>query len=144
LFELGLSYLVVPENVDEIPMLADLDLPIDYVHFKPLVQGIDEGTRAKGIENARKLQKKADFAVKFDRLSQDLMCNHNIPCEIHKIIRVVAANGKEYVCCEHDQEEEFEVDKWNGSTTNCRTCRYNPYNEIIHAYRTNSMAKELL
>jgi len=142
--ELGLSYLVVPENVDEIPMLADLDLPIDYVHFKPLVQGIDEKTRVKGIENVRKLQKRADFAVKYDRLFQDLMCNHRIPCEIHKIIRVVAANGKQYVCCEHDQEKEFEVDKWNGSTRNCRTCRYNPYNEILYAYRTNAMAKEML
>ena len=142
--ELGLSYLVVPENVDEIPLLTDLNLPIDYVHFKPLIQGIDDKTRKKGIQNAKKLQERADFTVKSDRLEQDLMCNHDVPCKITKIIRVVAADRKEYACCEHDQESKFEIGKWDGSNRDCVTCRYNGYNEVIHAYDTNKMAKELL
>lgn len=142
--ELGLSYLVVPENVREIPMLAELDLPIDYVHFKPLIQGIDENTRIKAIKNVRRLEKRVSFRVKYDRLFNDLMCDHTVPCRISRLIRVIAADGTEYVCCEHDGEEEFIVGKWDGSTKYCKTCRYVGYNQILHAYMTNSMAKELL
>ena len=142
--ELGLSYLVVPENGEEIPMLAELDLPIDYVHFKPLIQGIDEDTRKKSIENVRSLEKRVSFRVKYDRLFGDLLCDHSVPCRISRLIRVIAADKTEYVCCEHDGEEEFLIGKWDGSSMHCRTCRYVGYNQVLHAYASNSMAKELL
>jgi len=142
--ELGISYLVTADNVDDIPSLSELDLPVDYIHFKPLVEGIDEQTQKKASEILPKLQKKVDYAIKFDRIRQDLMCNHEIKCWISDLITLLAANDKEYVCCEHNDEEEFERDKWDGSNAKCHTCRYNPYNEIIDIYKRNTFSKEFL
>lgn len=142
--ELGISYLVTPETVDDIVLLSDLGLPVDYIHFKPLIEGIDEQTKKKALRNIGDLQKRVDYALRNDRIEQDLMCNHKIKCRVTGLITNPAANGKEYVCCEHAGEEEFERGRWNGSTAKCHTCRFNNYNEILDLYYKNTFSKEFL
>lgn len=142
--ELGLSYLVTEDNVDEIILLGELNLPITYIHFKPLIQGIDDQTKEKTLRNIEELEKRANYAIKFNRIIQDDYANKEIACRIPTLIRVVGADGKEYVCCEHAYEEEFEVVKWDGLTAKCNSCRYNPYNEIIDMYKKNTLSKEFL
>ena len=142
--DLGISYLVTADNVDDIALLSELDLPVDYIHFKPLIAGIDSETRKKALKILPELQKKVDYTVRFDRIRQELMCNHKIECRVTDLVTHLGADNKEYVCCEHTGEEEFERGKWDGSNAKCHTCRYNPYNEIIDMYKRNTFSKEFL
>ena len=142
--ELGVSYLVTADNVDEILLLSELDLPVDYIHFKPLIEGIDNKTRKKALKILSELQKRVNYTIRFDRIGQELMCNHKIKCRVTDVVTHLGADNKEYVCCEHTGEEEFERGKWDGSNARCHTCRYNQYNEIIDMYKRNSFSKEFL
>jgi len=142
--ELGVSFLVTKHNVDEIPKLADLDLPVNYVHLKPLIEGIDKRTRITSLGLIRILNDNVHYDIKYDRILADYYFNKNVKCKITNIIRVIGGDGKEYVCCEHAYEPDFEVGKWNGSTDKCKQCRYNPYNETIDMYERNIFTKEFL
>jgi len=142
--ELGISYLVTKDNVDEIPQLADLNLPVNYVHLKPLIEGIDKRTKIISLGYIGLLKNKVHYDIKYDRILADYYFNKNVKCKITNIIRLIGGDGKEYVCCEHAYEPEFEVGKWNGSTDKCVQCRYNPYNETIDMNDKNIFTKEFL
>ncbi len=142
--ELGISYLVTKDNVEEIPLLADLELPINYIHFKPLIQGIKDLTREKALERISSLEREVNYPIKYNRIIHDDFCNKKVKCRIATLIRVIGANEREYVCCEHAYEEEFEVENWDGSNSKCVSCRYNPYNELIDLYERNAFTKEFL
>lgn len=142
--ELGVSYLVTHYNVLEIPKLIDLNLPITYIHFKPLIEGIDPEVKEIGLKKIQGLKEKVPYQVKWDRIIKDYFHNKNIPCRITKIIRVVGADGKDYVCCEHAYEPDFEYGVWDGSTDKCTQCRYNPLNEVIDMNVRNVFTKEFL
>ena len=142
--ELGVSYLVVTKNVNDIKLLPKLNLPVDYIHFKPL---INKGTTDKAKQEAIKLIETIPYfktiKARYDRLLQDDVCNNKIPCRISELIRRVGGDSKEYVCCEKAYESKYEVDKWDGDTSGCKTCRYNGYNEILESYYTDDMCKDM-
>jgi len=142
--ELGVSYLVTKHNVHEIPKLADLDLPVNYVHLKPLIEGIDKRTQIASLGLIKLLEDKVHYDLKYDRILADYYFNKNVKCRITDIIRVIGGDGKEYVCCEHAYEPDFEYGVWKGSTDKCTQCRYNPYNEVIDMYLKNKFTKEFL
>jgi len=143
--ELGLSYLIVPENVREILELPSLRLPVDYIHFKPLIVGIDKKTRNLAMLVLEHWEKTGlEPTIRWDRIVEDDMGNTRIPCRITKLIRVIGGDGKEYVCCEKAYEPEFEVGVWNGSTRKCLSCRYNGYNELLEGYYKNTISREFL
>jgi MoaA/NifB/PqqE/SkfB family radical SAM enzyme len=144
LSELGISFLVTQYNVWEIPKFVDLNLPVSYIHFKPLIEGIDKEIKKIALEKIKALAEKVSYAIKYDRMIEDYYYNKNIECEIWKLIRVIGGDGKEYVCCEHAYEPEFESNKWDGSTEKCIQCRYNNYNEVIDMFKSNSFTKEFL
>jgi len=142
--ELGISYLVTNYNVWEIENFVNLNIFPDYIHFKPLIEGIDPEIKKIALEKIEALKEKVDFDIKYDRMFKDYYHNHNIKCEITKLIRVIGGDGKEYVCCEHAYEPEFEVGKWDGSTAKCVQCRYANYNEVMDMYKENAFTKEFL
>lgn len=143
--ELGLSFLVVPENVRELLDLRDLRLPVDYIHFKPIIQGIDNRTRNLAMLFCEHWERhNSTPPIRWDRLEQDDASNINTPCRITRLIRLLGGDGVEYVCCEHAYKPEFAVDKWNGSTRQCVSCRYNGYNEILEQYYKNQISREFL
>lgn len=143
--ELGISYLVVKENVKEMLDVIDLNLPLDYVHFKPIIQGLDERTRTLALLMATQWESTySKVKVRFDRLQSDDVNDPQLPCRITKLIRVLGGDGIEYVCCEKAYQDKYAADKWNGSTRECLSCRYNGYNEILNQYYKNKMVKELL
>jgi MoaA/NifB/PqqE/SkfB family radical SAM enzyme len=143
--ELGVSYLVVEKNVDDIKSLAKLNLPVNYVHFKPLInKGTSEAAKNKAIEIIESLPYFQKTKARYDRLIQDDICNNKIPCRVSAIIRRIGGDFSEYCCCEHVYEPEFKVDVWDGDTSKCKTCRYNGYNEILESYYKDDMAKDLL
>jgi MoaA/NifB/PqqE/SkfB family radical SAM enzyme len=139
--ESGISYLVVKSNIEDIKLIPQLGLPIDYVHFKPLIKGLDKGLRDTAVEYIESLK---GINARYDRLLQDDSCNHGVSCRISKLVRRIGGDGKEYVCCEHVYEPDFIVGVWNGGNDKCKTCRYNGYNEILESYYANAMCKELL
>ncbi len=143
--ELGISYLVVAENVREILDLSDLRLPVDYIHFKPIIQGISPKVRSlASITLQYWEQSHLQPKIRYDRILQDDSNNPQTRCRITKLIRLLGGNGVEYVCCEKAYQEEFEVEKWCGSTRKCLSCRYSGYNEILEQYYKNTITKELL
>lgn len=143
--EVGISYLVVKENVREILDLQELRLPVDYIHFKPIIQGIDTQTRDLAILTLKHWENmELKPVVRWDRVIRDDSNNPKTPCRITKITRVLGGNGKEYVCCEKAYQDKFEVGVWNGSTRECVSCRYSGYNETLEQYYKNTMTKELL
>jgi MoaA/NifB/PqqE/SkfB family radical SAM enzyme len=142
--ELGVSYLVTPDNVDEILKLVDLNLPVNYVHLKPLIEGIDDTTKALSLEKIKILRERVPYRIKYDRILRDYYFNKQVTCRITDLIRVIGGDGKEYVCCEHAYEPDFISEKWSGSTAKCKQCRYNPYNEVIDMYEQNTFTKEFL
>jgi MoaA/NifB/PqqE/SkfB family radical SAM enzyme len=142
--ELGVSYLVTNYNVWEIPKFKELKLPIHYIHFKPLIEGIDPEIKKIALEKIKDLESELSCDIKYDRMYKDYYHNRKVKCEITKLIRVIGGDGKEYVCCEHAYEPEFEVGIWDGSTKKCVQCRYANYNEVIDMYTSNSFTKEFL
>ncbi|HOF04631.1 MAG TPA: radical SAM protein [Syntrophales bacterium] len=142
--ELGLSYLVTARNVGEIPRLEDLALPVDYIHFKPLIQGIDEKTRRKAVRLIKESTYLTGLRTRYDRIEQDDVCNNRLPCRISNLIRVIGGDSREYVCCEQVYVPAFEIGIWNGDTSRCLTCRYNGYNEILESYYSNTISREFL
>lgn len=142
--EIGVSYLVTKDNVDEIRRISDLQMPINYIHFKPLIGGLAERIKTLAVGQIHLLQEKIYYDAKYDRILKDYYFNKNIKCKITNIIRVIGGDGKEYVCCEHAYEPDFEVRVWDGSTEKCKQCRYNPYNEILDMLYRNTFTKEFL
>jgi MoaA/NifB/PqqE/SkfB family radical SAM enzyme len=143
--ELGISYLVVAKNVQDIKLLPKLILPVDYFHFKPL---IDEGTNDETKkESIGIIENNSYFKVvktRYDRLIKDEDCNNKLPCRITELIRRIGGDGKEYTCCEKVYQPEFEVGVWNGDTSSCVSCRYNGYNEILESYYSDSLTRRML
>lgn len=142
--ELGVSFLVVSKNLEDIEKLAKLKLPVSYIHFKPLIKGSDKETTKKAIEIIESSPYYKNTDTRYDRLQKDDICNNKIPCRVSEIIRRIGANSTEYVCCEHCYEPEFEVGKWDGDNSKCFTCRYNAYNEILELYYSDKMTKRML
>ena len=142
--ELGISYLVTAKNVTEIPVLETLALPVDYIHFKPLIQGIDGRTRKNAISLLKNSNYFISLRTRYDRLLQDDACNNKIPCRISQLIRVIGGDSKEYVCCEQVYVPKYEIGTWHGDRSRCTTCRYNGYNEILESYYSNAMSREFL
>jgi MoaA/NifB/PqqE/SkfB family radical SAM enzyme len=140
--ELGISYLVVAKNVWGISTLPDLKLPVDYWHFKPLIQGISDDIKHDAV--ARLTQIEGKINARWDRILHDDVCNNKIPCRISHLIRLIGGDGKEYVCCEKAYIPEFEIDNWTGDIDSCKSCRYNGYNEVLESYYNGSMAKEFI
>jgi len=142
--EFGISYLVTSYNVWEIPKFAELSLPIHYIHFKPLIEGIDTEIKKIALEKIKKLEERVSYKIKYDRMFKDYYHNKNVKCEITKLIRVIGGDNKEYVCCEWAYNPDYEVGKWNGDTTKCVQCRYANLNEVIDMYKKNTFTKEFL
>ena len=140
--ELGISYLVSYLNTKDISKISGLGLPVKYIHFKPLIEGITPLEQAAALSRIKRLR--VPYQKKYDRIYQDYYFNKAVPCEITKLIRVIGGDGKTYTCCEHAYESEFETSKWNGSTEKCIQCRYNPLNEVLDMYRRNTFTKEFL
>lgn len=143
--ELGISYLVVEENVKEMLDLTNLRLPVDYIHFKPIIQGIDKRTRNLALLIAMHWEKTGlDPAIRYDRLENDDKNYPKTPCRVTRIIRLLGGDNIEYVCCEKAYQYKFKLSVWNGSTRECLSCRYSGYNEILDQYYKNTLTKELL
>lgn len=140
--ELGISYLVVSKNVWDISQLEKLKLPVDYYHFKPLIQGMADEVRHDAIARLQKVETKIN--ARWDRIVQDDICNNKIPCRISRLISMVGGDGKEYSCCEKAYIPFFERSTWNDDTKACTSCRYNGYNEVLESYYNGSMAREFL
>lgn len=142
--ELGVSFLVVNKNVNDIEKLAKLKLPVNYIHFKPLIKGSDKESTQKAIEIIESIPYFKNMDTRYDRLQKDDICNNKIPCRVSEIIRRIGGEGTEYVCCEHCYEPKFEVGKWDGDNSVCKTCRYNAYNEILESYYSDKMTRKML
>ena len=142
--EFGLSYLVTQYNVWEISKFEQLNLPVGYIHFKPLIEGIDPEIKKIALEKIKELSNKVSANIKYDRMIEDYYHNKKVSCEITKLIRIIGGNNKEYVCCEHAYEPDFEVGKWTGDTSKCVQCRYANYNEILDIHKRNLYTKEFL
>lgn len=142
--ELGISFLVVEKNLKDIDKFAELKLPVDYIHFKPLIEGTKKETAQTAIEIIELNPYYKTIRTRYDRLEKDDICNNKIPCRISELIRRIGGNQIEYVCCEHAYDKEFVVGQWQGDTSKCYTCRYNSYNEILESYYANKMSKGLL
>lgn len=140
--ELGISYLVTEDNVGEIEELATLHLPVDYIHFKPLIEGIKPLVKDEAVMRLKRLEEKIN--IRWDRILQDDTCNNKIPCRITSLIRLIGGDGLEYTCCEKAYQPKFESGKWFGDTSECLSCRYNGYNEVLESYYDGGMAKEFL
>ncbi|MBI4302313.1 MAG: radical SAM protein [Chloroflexi bacterium] len=144
LAELGISYLVVDENVDEITHLAELNLPVSYIHFKPIIQGVNRQTQKKALKAIKALEQQVSYPLIYGRLVQDHFHRPGLKCRVTALFTRAAADGKEYVCCEHVGEEAFLRENWDGSTERCASCRYAPYNEVLEIYYTNTLSHEFL
>lgn len=142
--ELGVSYLVISKNLDDINLLTKLALPVDYIHFKPLIKGTDDETRKQAVKVIETNPYFKTLPTRYDRLIQDDVCNNKLVCRISELIRRIGGDKKEYVCCEWVYDARFDRDIWNGDTSKCLTCRYNGYNEILEAYYSNNLCRELL
>lgn len=143
--EIGVSFLVTRFNVWDIPALADLKLPVSYIHFKPLISGIEDNVKEMALTNIKELKEKLpNTPLKYDRMIKDYRCNPKVKCLITNIVQVIGGDHRRYVCCEHAYEPEFTVDGWDKSTSKCTLCRYLPYNEVLDLWETNSFTKELL
>lgn len=143
--ELGISYLVVEDNIAEIPKLLDLPVMPSYFHFKPLIGNAPLPVSVRGGCIIRdELVPRTIIPIKYDRLLAELYSLPSIPCYMSQTIRVLGADGNEYVCCEHAYEEEFFATSWNGDTSKCTTCRYAKYNKLLHLYNTGELSEGLL
>lgn len=143
--ELGISYLVVEENCREIPLLLNLPIQPTYLHFRPLIGSVSLPVSIKAADVInRELMARTTIPIKYDRLLADLYAVPSIPCRITRITRVLGADGKEYVCCEHAYEDGFAVGIWNGDSRDCTSCRYAEYNKILHLFESGRLSEGLL
>lgn len=125
--------------------MADLDFYPHYVHFKPLIQGIEPEVKDKALEEIHRLRKReVSFEIKYDRMVEDYYHDPKLPCEITKIIRVIGGDGNDYVCCEHAYEPNYVYGKWDGSVLGCTQCRYSNYNRDISRWRKDEISRDLL
>lgn len=140
--ELGVSFMVMKDTLDDILLLPTLNLPVHYIHLKPINTGIDETTRTLALQYLDFLSTMKNIPqLRYSRVVYDQWANRNIPCRITKIIRAIAADNKEYICCEHNYEPDHLIDVWDGDNSKCCNCVYNAYNETLDMYYTDSIAK---
>jgi MoaA/NifB/PqqE/SkfB family radical SAM enzyme len=141
--ELGVSFMVTADNVENIPQLPLLNLPVDYMHFKPINRGIDEDVKKKALHYLKVMENSHERpSIRYSRVLYDQWANRRIPCRITKIIRAIASDKEEYVCCEHHYEQQYNAKVWDGDNSQCCNCVYNAYNEILDMYYTNAISKE--
>lgn len=124
---LGISYVVVPENIHEIRWMGELakQLGVDYAQFKTDVTNpLDFKVGNEFIQTTR------------------YKATSTLPCAIASLIGVVSSVGKVYYCCQYRGDPRYELGDLNTEDfmsiwkrrkhtqpvlSECPTCRYSNY-----------------
>jgi len=156
---MGLAFLVHPYNVNEIYDACKLarELGADYIQFRPVYLygfNIDEKMAqswANQIQRAKDDFQSEDFVIHSSMERFKLKERKYDRCVACKMIGIVAADMKTYVCCQLKGDEQFQTGDLSGKSfkeiwqspdthtlcgevdvSQCPPCRYDGYNEILN------------